>query len=518
MKKGFRIAFLVILFIGGTAMLYWYFLMKRGLPKHARCIPKNAIAVLTLNMRELALDNSSGGHLFPEMANKRVIPKEFEPFVRAIEANGGLGLNETADVLAFFYQNGDAAFFGVSVSVKDSLKFGKLIREQLPKEFLIQPFTLRGATLVRFDTSAAVLGWNNDVALFLYPFSNHGSSITADQCARLLQQTEDQSILTNESFCNHELSSFDAGIWMQTKPFLEFTQGGKLFRTAFDDVKTISLALDFQNGELDIRRIIEGDGKKHNTPYNGPLLLSCDPKQVKGFFKIPMDFSNDSLLEAYENSPPFNMLPFDDDKLGELAKTLDGNCTLLIHDTLSYQTKYISYDYDADFNPIQKPELKRETTTGMSFCYGITNEKKASDLITAWAKEDSIPMNGNSWLFDDNGEQFHLTISGKILTYSNWPQSDGKKRELFDELQALDVYFPVGDYLTPSNQSILPFFFSKYGDAQKLFSDNIKLATISQPLVQNSMRSSQMRLIMANKEVNALVQFEEIFRKILEGK
>ncbi|HET6990918.1 MAG TPA: hypothetical protein VFJ43_06315, partial [Bacteroidia bacterium] len=314
-----------------------------------------------------------------------------------------------------------------------------------------------------------------------------------------------------------ELSSFDAGIWMQTQPFLAFTQGGKLFRTAFDDVKTISLALDFQDGELDIRRVIEGDGKKHNTPYNGPLLLSCDPKQVKGFFKIPMDFSNDSLLEAYEDAPPFNILPFDDDELGKLAKTLDGNCTLLIHDTLSYQSKYIGYEYDEDFNQLAKPESKRETTTGMSFCYGIKDEKKATELITDWMKEDSIPVNGNSWILDKDGEQFHLTISENILTYSNWPQSDGKKRDIPDELQSLDVYFPLGDYFSPSNQSILSFFFSRYADAQKLLSDNIKLATISQPLVQNNMRSSQMRLTMANKEVNSLIQLEELFRKIADG-
>ncbi|HET6992926.1 MAG TPA: hypothetical protein VFJ43_16460, partial [Bacteroidia bacterium] len=180
MRKGIRIAFLCILLLSGIAMLYWYFLMKRELPKHARCIPKDVVAVLTLNMRELSLDRSSGGHLFPEMAGKRIVHKELEPFSRAVEANGGLGLNETADVLAFFYHNGDAAFFGVAASVKDSLKFGKLIREHLPKEFSIEPFTLRGVTLVRFDTSAAVIGWNKDIALFLYPFSNHGATETAD--------------------------------------------------------------------------------------------------------------------------------------------------------------------------------------------------------------------------------------------------------------------------------------------------------------------------------------------------
>jgi hypothetical protein len=521
MRKGIRIAALVILFLGGTALLFWYFLMKREVPKHARCIPKDVIAVMTLNMRELALDRSSGGHLFPEMADKKIIHKELEPFARAVEANDGIGLNETADVLAFFYHNGDAAFFGVVASVKDSFKFGKLIREQLPKEFSIAPFSLRGVTMVRFDTTAAVLGWNKDIALFLYPFSNHGASVTAEQCAQLLTQSEDQSILTNADFRAHELTSFDAGIWIQTQPFLAFTEGGKIFKSAFDDVKTISLGLDFQDGELDIQRVIEGDGKNHNTPYNAPVLLSCDPKQVKGFFRTPVDFSNDSLLHVLENTYPFNVLPFDDEQLSRLSSALDGNCTTLIHDTMSYSRSYITYEYDENFDRFPKTESITETTTGISTCFGLKNEKLARESVGAYFKTDTNAtiLNENSWSYDNGAEKYRLQISENILTYTNWPESDGKKREIPDQLQGLDVYYPLGDYFAPSNKSGLSFLFPHYEDAQKLLSENLKLVTVSQPLIADHKRSSEIRLVLANKDVNALIQLEELFRKVYdEGK
>ena len=515
MKKGIRIAFISILFLVGVFMLCWYFMMKREVPKHARCIPKNVIAVLTLNMRALALDQSSGGHLFPERAGEK--SKELEPFLRAIEKNDGLGLNETADVLGFFYQDGDAAFFGVIASVKDSLKFGKLIREQMPKQFSIKPFSLRGTTLVRFDTSSAILGWNNDVAVFLFPFSNHDATVTANQCAKLLAQSEEESILTNESFREHELSSFDAGIWIQTKPFLEFTEGGKLFRTAFDDVKYISLALDFQNGELDIRRIIEGDGKKHNISYNGPLLLTCDPKQVKGYWRIPIDFQNDSLINSLARTMPYNILPLNDEQSKKLAATLDGNCTLLYHDTLSYTVNYITYEYDENFNRIPKSEMKREITNGITACFGLKNEKSAKQFLTEWMKEDSIPFNGGSWLIEDQGATQRMMISENVLTITNWPQADGKKREIPEELQGLDLYFPIGEYFSSADNSALFFLFSKYDGGQKLLGEHIKLVTISTPLLLNNKRSSQMRLAMANKEVNALVQLEELFGKMVDG-
>lgn len=517
MKKGIRFAFFSILFLAGIFMLCWYFIMKREVPKHARCIPKNAIAVLTLNLRELAFDQSSGGHLFPEMATKKSLSKELEPFLRAIEKNDGLGLSETADVLVFFYQDGDAAFFGLVASMDDSLKFGKLIREQFPKQFSFMNFSVKGTNLVRFDTSSAVLGWNNDVAIILYPFSDHDANLTAEQCAKLLVLSENNSILTNESFCEHELSSFDAGIWIQTKPLLEFSGGGKLFRAACDDSKYISLAIDFQKGEIDIRRIIEGDGNKHAIPYNGPLLLTCDPKQVKGFWRTPIDFQNDSLINSLSRTMPYNLLPLNEEQAETFAKTLDGNCTLLFHDTLSYNVNYITYDFDENFNRIPKYEVKKETTNGITACFGLKNEKTAQQLLTDWMKADSIPFNGTSWQIENGGAKQHMMISENVLTITNWPQADGKKREVPEELQGLDLYFPIGEYLSTSDNSVFYFLFSKYDGGQKLLGENIKLVTVSSPLILNKKRSSQMRLTMANNGLNVLIQLEELFGKMVDG-
>src|SRR6266498_3237328 len=153
MKKALRTGLVVIMLLAGTAMLFWYFLMRRDVPKHARCIPKDAIAVLTLNLRELALDHASGEHLFPEMADKKTFSKEIDPFLKAVETNGGSGLAETADVLGFFFRDGEEAYWGVCASVKDSTKFGKLLREQLAKQFSIKPFSIIGSTMIRFDTT-----------------------------------------------------------------------------------------------------------------------------------------------------------------------------------------------------------------------------------------------------------------------------------------------------------------------------------------------------------------------------
>ncbi len=519
MKKGLRIALISILSILFIFMMYWFLRIRREIPLHARCIPKNAFAVMTLNIRELALDRSFGGHLFPEMEGKKNIHKELDPFIRAIEDNNGIGLYETADVLAFSYQEGDAAFLGVVASMKDSTKFGKLIREQISKQIPIHPFSLSGTSLVRFDTSSAVLGWNNDLTVFLFPISDHGAEFTGDQCAKLLAQAENQSVLTNANFRDHEMSSFDAGIWIQTEALIKFTGGGKLFRTAFDDAKYISLALDFKDGELDIQRTIEGDGKKHNLPFNSTLLLNCDPKLVKGFWKIPIDLSNDSLVKLYSSTPPFNMLPLNDEQYKKLASTLDGTCTVLFHDTLSYNVNYITYQYDENFNGIPKSEVKRETTNGISACFGLKNEKAAKQYLTDWMQEDSIPFNGVSWLIENEGATQRMMISENVLTISNWPKTDGKKREIPKNFQGFDFYFPLADNFFLLENSSFFYFFSKYESGKQLLTDNIKVASISTPIISNNKRVSQIRLTMANKDVNALVQMEELVQKILdEGK
>jgi hypothetical protein len=63
------------------------------------------------------------------------------------------------------------------------------------------------------------------------------------------------------------------------------------------------------------------------------------------------------------------------------------------------------------------------------------------------------------------------------------------------------------------------YFFSKYESGKQLLTDNIKVASISTPIISNNKRVSQIRLTMANKDVNALVQMEELVQKILdEGK
>lgn len=515
MKKGIRIAFFSLLFVAGVAMIIWFLIMRRQVPQHAQCIPKNSIAVLTLNIRELALDRASGGHLFPELADKS--SKELERFTKAIEKNDGAGIAATADVLGFFYREGESAFFGVSISLDDSAKFGKLLREQLNKDLSLRAFSSKGTSVLRFDTSSAIIGWNSDIALLVYPVSNDGAEKTAEQCVKLLKQTEEQSVLTDENFRAHESASFDAGLWMQPQQFKTFTGGGSMMRIAFNNMKYLSLAMDFQDGEVIIRNLITEEKISTGVPHNAPVLLTCDPKQVFGFYRNALDLQNDSLLKDYAGNPPLNILPLDDEQTMQLAKNLDGNFTVLVHDTFSYDMDFITYEYDADFNQIPKHGTKRETRRGLTASFGLKDEKAANALLTEWMKADSIPFSGNTWIVKDHGATHYMMIADHVLSVSNWKRADGKPRAIPESWMHLDAFLPVGKVFIADMIGLVNYFIPQIKDDKNLLAENIENVLISQPLIVGNTRSSQVRLTMKNRKVNALVQLEELIRKITEG-
>ncbi len=517
MKKSFRIFFFSLVFLVGMGMLLLYFFMRRSVPEQAQCIPKNSFLVVTLNVKELAIDQLSGKHLFPEMANNDFFKKEFSPITKAIQNNGGSGLNETADVLAFMYQSGDAAYIGISVSLKDRKKFESLMGNQLEKDFTFHEMDIQGMKLFQYDTTSAVLGWNDKCLLLLYPFGNSSAESTASESAKLLSLTKENSILSNANFCQEELNSFDAGIWLHSEPFLAFTKGGSIFRVSLDDIDYLSLNVEFGDGEIDVRKIVSSDKKNISIPYNSPLLISCDPKNISGFARIPLDLDNKNLVDSYLHLPPFENLPFGDDEIKKLLPVLDGNSSILFHDTMSYDMKYITYAFDDNFNNIEKTSTKKIKMVATSTCFGLKNEEDAKKIISEIAKNDSLVPTSSGWTFSDNGLPMRFFISDHMLTITTSSLSDGKLRVVPDQWEGMDLFFEMGNYLKDPNNADVFFFFPQLAKSQSLLSENFGTLTISQPLINGNTRSSTICLRMKNKKVNALIQLEDLSQRILSG-
>lgn len=497
-------------------MLTWYLIMRRTVPEHARCIPKDAVAVFTLNVRELALDYASGGHLFPEMANEDPIPSSLKSLMKAIEKNDGSGLKESADLLGFFYQENDEAYIGICAVMDDSSKLNKLVNEELSKKYPVSRELIRGGSLVHFDSTSAVLGWNSELAIFIIPFSNHGGEKSVRQCERLLSQKKESSVLMNANFCEHEESAFDAGLWIQAKPFLRFTNGGMLFKTALNDIDYISLAIDFKEGETDIQRVITSSKQQEiNSPNTTSFCV--DPKQIEGFWNIPLDLKNDSLLSDYAASPPLDALPFSEDELLQLMPLLDGNCTVMLHDTISYDAEFITYEYDEEFNKKEIVGKEHKITSASTRCFGIKDESQTSSLIRNLLQNDSIPEVNGQWTYIEDGIPLRLMVRDKKLILSSWPLCDGKARAVPEEWQMVDLYFEPGDYLRKNENGLLNFFTAGFDGVIDLLGENLAATTISRPSMLRNIRTSNIHIRMKNKEINSLIQLGEIVKKGLKN-
>jgi hypothetical protein len=184
-----------------------------------------------------------------------------------------------------------------------------------------------------------------------------------------------------------------------------------------------------------------------------------------------------------------------------------------MHDTFSYEADYITYEYDENFERSEKHEKKKETTRAVSASYGLKDHAAAEKLINAWAAEDSLTKKGNAWLIQNDNKPVYMILSGNVLTFTEWEKADGQSRPLPEAWERLDAALPAGKLLTEDYGELLSFVFPYYEKTSGLISENVGDLLISQPLIKGQESSCQVRLLMENKKVNALVQLEELYAR-----
>lgn len=518
MKKiVFRSVIIALILTSAVALIVWYFSMKREVPSHARVIPRDAFAVVTVNLRELTLARSGDEHLYPEMKDQSLMQKELEPFSRAVMANGSTGFEETSDVLFFAYHSGDAAFFGIAVELEDSATFGNLVRVHVSREYNIQPWTTSGIPIVRFDTTSAVIGWTEDAALFLYPIGNHGITTVSQQCIHLLKQTKENSVLMDENFREHELKPFGMAMWIQTKPLLNFTGGGALMEQTFRDVNYFNYFADFEEGEILVRSEWHLSDEAIRTNI-AEVPFPCESKDVLGFVRTHLNVKNDSMYEHYADSPPLSNLPLNDDECVELLPYLTGDCISITHDTVSYSEEFITYEYDQAFNRIKKENTREYTVVTRSTSFRVADKVKVNELITAIMSRDSIPSTTRGWVYNDGGLEKRLILSDDLLTVTNDPQVDGRGHPIPEEMIGYMAWFDLQRIFAQKDAGLLSLFIPAMNAAYDELSNNLVTLTNTIPVQLGNVRRSEIVLKFKNEEINGLVQAEEMLRKIYYSK
>lgn len=499
-KFVFRSIIIALIVTSAVALVVWYFSMKRDVPAHARVIPRDAFAVVTMNLRELMIARSEDEHLYPEMKDESLLQKELEPFSRAIEANGATGFEETADVLLFAYHSGEAAFFGIAVELEDSTTFGNLIRVHVSREYNIQPWTSSGVPIVRFDTTAAVIGWTEDAALFLYPIGNHGIATVSQQCIKLLKQTKENSVLMDENFREHELKSFGMALWIHSNSLLDFTGGGALMEQTFRDVSYFNYFANFEEGEILVRSEwhLPDDAVRKNI---AEVSFPCESKDVLGFVRTHLNAENDSMYQYYADSPPLSDLPLNDEECIQLLPYLTGDCISITHDTITYTQEQRDY-----------------TVVTKSTTFRLADQAKANELIATIMSRDSIPLTTSGWVYNDGGLGKRLILSGNLLTITNDQLVDGRGHPIPEEMIGYMAWFDLRRIFAQKDAGVLSLFIPMMDAAYGELSNNLVTLTSTIPVQLGNVRRSELVLKFKNEEINGLVQAEDMFRKIYSSK
>ncbi|HEU4718859.1 MAG TPA: DUF4836 family protein [Bacteroidia bacterium] len=513
MRKFLVIAAFSIVFLAGIAMLAWFFFIRRSLPEYASCIPSDSFLVVTLNTKNLAVDQAKGGHLFPEFAIDKKQPALLKEIRNAVERSGGSGIKLSSDVLGFVYRENETAFWGACFAVDDSAQAAKFVRQSLLRDFPVHIIDGGRKNMFGLDSSSAVFSWNRKTFLVLYPVSDNDSAVVAAQCEKLLAQDKKHSLLSNPGFREHELSSFDIGVWIQAKPLLEFTNGGSLFTTMLFGVDNISLQAEFNDGEIDVRRTVKLNEDGNKSPVRGnTMLLSCRPEEVKGFLHTPLNL-DDTVIKAEMKMPPLKYLPFTDEQNKELFQQLDGNAWMLFHDTISFPSDYITYEYDEDFRQVPVTKTVMNNQRSLSYCFGLKNADNVRSLVRKWMAEDTVKMEGNYWRIGGTNPAQRLFVTPTALVITDWPSYDGKDRPAPAEWYGKEMLIPAGEFATGPDMLGLSFLFPKIDRLEGILSGCIGDLTLSTPLQTSAGSSSEFRLVFTERKINALIQAEEIVLK-----
>lgn len=474
--------------VAAIVFALWYWAVRREVPAHARVIPSDVIAVLTINVRGLADDRAGDEHLFPG-ANEAIVAKELEPFTRAITNNGNAtGVNAASDILFFVYQSGDAAFIGAAIQLDDSAAFGQLVRMHVAKEYNIRPLSMSGIPLMQFDTTAAAFGWTEDAALLLYPLGNHGIATVSTQCAKLLKQQPENSVLTNGQFRAMQLKSFVMGLWIQTGPLLQFTEGGSLIEAIAHDVETYSYLASFEDGEILIQSEwhLAGDVKRSMIKE---FSFPCDTSLIQSFQRGHFDIEGAVAAHSFAEGA-FDNLPIAEEEYPQLFAFLSGDYITVRHSNVG-------------------------TSSGLeTHAFLLSQPAEATAFITAAMQRDSIPLTAAGWKYTagyDN--RWRMVISDNLLTITNHPDVDGRKHAITPSLAGYMAWYNF-QKIFASMDDDFGFAGLKINGAAQLLSDHATTCSSTLPVQFGNVRHSEIVFRFRNKEVNGLVQAEELVRKI----
>jgi hypothetical protein len=529
-KKVLIICFTLI----GLAGTLWFFLSGHSAPDHARYIPSDAIAVVTVNTKRIAADILLGGELKKDTTLGE--NKTLEKWKKASEENGGIGLSLTADILFFSCTSPGSKqpYTGMVLQLDDDQTLLRFINKELPKlidtaqENLLKlnpAINYQGYIVVNKGTgSRFCFGFNRHAAVLIKALWAVGDQdFFSKELSRLFKLPKDSSILANENFRTSERRSSDISGWFN----YNHPQLKHLFTSKKDSVYPpgyVNAWLDFNKGTGDLTLYIIPSDKKRAAVF-------VKNHSENDFLKVISTDNFTTLFQADLNMPNLitNLKRLGNehtlDRLcgewglttGDIAESFTGKADLLFNGFVHYQKKYIAYEYDADFNQVTVEKYRDERIPGFVMRMGMDGSKAMLNLLPKLLTNKRIsPWQLGYRLNADIPVYMYPVGSYLYITNasdSKW-RTGGKNHSVEEETAELPKH-SSGVYCDlPSLRKELQKEFPRTDEEEKKAWDTFRSVSLTADEEPGGRTTFSLDLKLSDPKTNALVQLINLFQEM----
>ncbi len=452
------------------------------IPDHARYIPKDAVAVAGINLKELgkkiAWNMITGSKLFQEM-QKRIPEKSTKDAMDGIE-KAGIDLANTF----YVYVKPDTRFKGGNritglVPLSDAGQWEAYVKKVFPHAEIKQHGDHKETSLGR----DMFVGWNSHLLVIInvMSVSSDYNSLTGEGNAgpgekpmedlaglsaemdNAFGVTKDNSIVSNIHFANLESEGHDITFWLNYGQLMDqyganvSGSGVSLSGTLWKDA-AFTTGIDFKKGKItgDMRYYLPDEMKELGTELGATNvdkdMLDRLPNQNVDML-LAMHISPKGIKLMLEKMGVLGLanttLATQNMNVDNILDAFTGDISFVMNDfSLHTETEVDSFMGQAVVHQNQKPKLS------LSYAMKVNKKENLQKLVSI-AKENGLPQieNGFAVPLDDQDTVYALINDQYVVVSNKNPYSVGflqgtfKSQKMPGPVAAAVTGHPVAMYL-----------------------------------------------------------------------
>ncbi len=410
-------------------------------------IPSDAVFVANINPKNIdskvSLESLKKLDVFEAMANQLSQmggKKTQEAMYKAINAPSQYGMDFMSKSYFFIEMKGENTFANFIFKLSDRQKFENFFKTEINKDNKTKIETKSGFTMVE-ASETGTMAWNDKMVLisvgyFNFDYKNgekyedykiRATTTITDQVHSFFTTSPKAPIIKNKNYAKSILTKNDAHMWVDYGRIMqsygdiiksmpgvmpsgwesELMNVSTAMMDLYKDMKVAS-TINFVDGamEIDIRsytnkKMLDYTRKVYDNKLNKKFLKYLDGSNLLGYFS--MAFNVENMFEGMKDLY-YPIIESSTNKGQMITSALDvmeifvdneaiynlfkGDMLFAITGLQEYETTYIGYDFDDDFNRIEVEKTKKETLPSFIMMMSYGDEKNINKLLKFGVKSE----------------------------------------------------------------------------------------------------------------------------------